>query len=104
MFLSAGKENHPIQVSPEFETTQKRKYTFGVGTGTTFWQHRISNDYTTDLSPFDFNYKDAWGWQTRLSFNLELNKYFDAFAGVQFEQVTTTSGHNSNLTYSTQEE
>ena len=104
MFLSTGKENHPIQVSPEFETTQKRKYTFGVGTGTTFWQHRISNDYTTDLSPFDFNYKDAWGWQTRLSFNLELNKYFDAFAGVQFEQVTTTSGHNSNLTYSTQEE
>lgn len=104
MILSSEKENHPIQVLSAFETTQKRKYTFGVGAGTIFWQHRISNDYTSDLSPFDFNYQDAWGWQTNLSFNVELNKYFDAVVGLQFEQVTTTSGHNSNLTYDVQEE
>ncbi len=104
MFLSSGKEIHPIQVSPEFQTAQKRKYTFGVVTGATFWQHRISNDYATDLSPFDFNYQDAWGWQTRLSFGVELNKYIDAVVGFQFEQVKTTSGHNSNLTYSVLEE
>lgn len=104
VFLSTEKEIHLIQVSSGFETTQKGKYTFGLGIGATFWQHRISNDYTSDLSPFDFNYQDAWGWQTNFSLNYELNNYFDVFANLQFEQVKTTSGHNSNLTYSTLEE
>lgn len=104
MFLSRGKEIHPIQFSSEFETTKKIKYTLGAGTGATFWQHRISNDYANDLSPFDFNYQDAWGWQTSLSLNVAMNNYFDAYVGFQFEQVQTTSGHNSDLTYNVLEE
>jgi opacity protein-like surface antigen len=104
MFLSNENEIHPIPILPEFEISQKGKLTFGVGIGTTFWQHRISNDYTADLAPFDFNYQDAWGWQTSFSLNVALNNYFDAFASLQFEQVKATSGHNSDLTYDILEE
>jgi len=56
------------------------------------------------LSPFDFNYQDSWGWQTNFSLNFELNNYADAFVGLQFDQVKTTSGHNSELQYNVLEE
>ena len=104
MLLSNSKKIHPIQILPEFEPTKKRKFIFGVRTGTTLWQHRISNNYTSDLSPFDFNYQDGWGWQTSISMNVELNNYIDAYVGLQFEQVKTTSGHNSVLNYNVLEE
>lgn len=104
MFLSVEKTNHPIQFSPVFNLKSKRKLILGVQAGATFWKHRISNDYISDLSPFDFNHKNTWGWQTNLTLNFELNNYFDLFANVQYEQIKTTSGHNSNLTYSTLEE
>ncbi|MFK7774796.1 MAG: autotransporter outer membrane beta-barrel domain-containing protein [Saprospiraceae bacterium] len=104
MFLSVDNFVHPIHISPEFETKDKRMFSFGFRTGATFWKHRISNDYTSDLSPFDFNYQDGLGWQASFSLNYELNNYFDVFANLQYEQVKTTSGHNSNLTYSVLEE
>lgn len=104
LFLSLDNSVHPIQISPEFEPKKNKGFLLGFKAGTTLWKHRISNDYTSDLSPFEFNYQDTWGWQTSFSLNYELNNYFDLFANVQYEQVKTTSGHNSNLTYSTLEE
>ena len=76
------------------------KIRLGANAGVTFWNHRISDKYTSDLSPFDFNYEDGIGWQTNLNLNISLGKKWDAFVGVQYEQVKTTSGHNSALTYS----
>jgi opacity protein-like surface antigen len=104
MPLLVDNSAYPIQVSPEFESEQKRAFSLGLRSGATFWQHRISNDYTSDLSPFEFNYQDSWGWQTSLSLYYELNNYFDVFANFQYEQIKTTSGHNSDLTYSISEE
>ena len=104
MFLLVDNFVHPIQLSPEFEIKNKRAFLLGFRAGTTFWKHRISNDYTSDLSSFDFNYQNSWGWQTSFSLNYELNNYFDVFANFQYEQIKTTSGHNSDLTYSTLEE
>ncbi len=100
MFLATEKFVHPIHFSTEFEQKEKRDFLFSVRAGMTFWKHRISNDYTLDLSPFDFNYQDDWGWQTSITLNYELNNYFDVFANLQYEQIKTTSGHNSDLTYS----
>ncbi len=80
------------------------KITLSANGGATFWKHRISNQYTSDLSPFDFNYKDGMGWSTNLNMNISLGKKWDAFVGLQYEQVKTTSGHNSQLTYNPDEE
>lgn len=104
MFLSADNSVHPIQILPQFEIKKKKSFLLGYRAGAVFWKHRISNDYTSDLSPFDFNYQDSWGWQTSFSFNYELNNYFDLFANLAYEQIKTTSGHNSDLTYSILEE
>ncbi|MFK8010083.1 MAG: hypothetical protein AB8H03_27260 [Saprospiraceae bacterium] len=106
LFLFAEKSVHPIHVSPEFElvSNKSKALSLGLRTGTTLWKHRISNDYTSDLSPFDFNYQDGWGWQTSFSLNYELSNYFDIFANFQYEQIKTTSGHNSDLTYNVLEE
>ena len=76
------------------------KIRFGANAGVTFWRHRISDEYTNDLSGADFNYEDGNGWQTNLNLNISLGKKWDAFVGVQYEQVKTKSGHNSQLTYS----
>lgn len=108
MFLSSGKDIRPIPFLPksliEFESTNKFNYTLGFRAGATYWKHRISDDYTSDLSPFDFNYQDEWGWQSSLSLNVEISNYFDATLGLQFDQVKTNSGHNSELTYSLADE
>ena len=104
MPLLVDNSAYPIQVSPEFESEQKRAFSLGLRSGATFWQHRISNDYTSDLSPFEFNYQDSWGWQASFSLNYQLTNYFDVFANFQYEHIKTTSGHNSDLTYSILEE
>ena len=102
--LGTAEWIHPILVSPTFELEElapptKGRLTLGAQAGAVFWQHRISDAYTSDLSPFDFNYQDAWGAQTNLTATLALHKKLDVFVGLQYEQVKTTSGHNSELTY-----
>ena len=68
-------------------------------TGLVYWQHDISNQYTSDLSPFDFNYQDNWGWQASVLTAFDLNEHLSPFVGFQYESVEVTSGHNSAITY-----
>ena len=67
--------------------------------GAVFWEHKISNQYTSDLSPFDFNYADNWGWQANLTAEITANKYLTPFVGIQYESVEVSSGHNSAISY-----
>lgn len=67
--------------------------------GLVYWQHQISSQYTNDLSAFDFNYQDNWGWQTALIASIDLNNYFTPFVGIQYESIDVTSGHNSAISY-----
>ena len=71
----------------------------GFSTGAVFWKHRISNNYTTLLDPFDFNYEDALGWQANLNARFALNKFLEGTIGFQYEQINTKSGHNSEVSY-----
>jgi len=80
------------------------RWSVGFHTGLSFWKHRISDSYTDDLSPFDFNYNDSWGWQTNLKVNYHLSDKIDLFAGLQYERLTTQSGHNSDLSYNLDDE
>lgn len=96
--------SHSVQILPEWQAENlippiNSKIGFSVQAGAVFWKHRISDAYTSDLSPFDFNYENNWGWQTNFSVNVGLGKYVDAFASVQYEQIQTKSGHNSELKY-----
>ena len=76
------------------------KLALGFSTGAVFWKHRISNNYTTLLSPFDFNYEDGLGWQANLNATYAFNEFFEGIIGFQYEQINTKSGHNSDITYS----
>ncbi|MEM6964833.1 MAG: hypothetical protein AAF573_08720 [Bacteroidota bacterium] len=88
----------PVTIFNE-EKKATGKFVFGVQSGAVHWVHRISNTYTSDLDPFDFNYKNTWGWQTNLNLNFSINERFDLFTGLQYERVVTQSGHNSILSY-----
>ena len=88
----------------DIDLPSKFKISLSANGGVVFWKHRISDQYTSDLSPFDFNYENGNGWQTNLNLNISLGKKWDAFVGVQYEQVKTTSGHNSDIVYSVDNE
>ena len=95
----------PIHDLPEVDLLDivppsEGKLAFGFSTGAVFWKHRISNNYTTLLSPFDFNYENGLGWQANLNAKYAFNEFFEATIGLQYEQINTKSGHNSIVTYS----
>lgn len=97
--------NSPINYKlPDSKSDKKAKIALSVNAGAVYWQHKISDEYTSDLSPFDFNYDDNWGWQTSLLATIDVNDYLTPFIGIQYESVTVTSGHNSDLNYNTASE
>lgn len=75
-----------------------------LSTGASYWKHRISEQYTSDLSPFDFKYTDETGWQSSLTAQFDINNRLAIFGGLQYERIRNTSGHNSALNYSLQTE
>ena len=77
----------------------QRKLGFGFSTGAVFWKHRVSSNYEELLEPFDFNYENGLGWQAALDINFAFNEIFEGTIGFQYEQINTTSGHNSLITY-----
>lgn len=89
---------------PDSEEDRKGKIALSINAGAVYWQHQISDQYTNDLSPFDFNYGNDWGWQTSLLASINANDYLTPFIGVQYESVQVTSGHNSDLNYDTNNE
>ncbi len=86
-----------VQIDPKKPKSNLPKINFK--SGFVYWQHNISNQYKDDLSPFDFNYSDDLGWFAGVETELALNNYLSISAGLQYEQITTASGHNSNLQY-----
>jgi opacity protein-like surface antigen len=108
MWLQVPEWTHPIlnlSLVAEVENLdivppKKSRFSLSLQSGATFWQHQISETYINDLSAADFNYKDSWGWQTGLTFNFDLNEKVGFFAGINYEQIKTQSGHNSAINYS----
>jgi len=105
------KRNLPIHDLPDLKWSDidivppsYGKIAIGFSTGAVFWKHRISENYTTLLSPFDFNYKDALGWQAALDVKFEISDFLEGTIGFQYEQINTESGHNSDITYSIDDE
>jgi opacity protein-like surface antigen len=97
--------NSTINCLPSDEDDhEKSKTALSVNAGAVYWQHKISDQYASDLSPFDFNYGDDWGWQTSLLATIDINDYLTPYVGIQYESVSVTSGHNSELNYSTASE
>ncbi|MCG8328451.1 MAG: hypothetical protein MI974_12230 [Chitinophagales bacterium] len=80
-------------------TANSRKWSITLASGSTLLKHRISEKYSSDLSPFDFNYSDEWGWHTKLQLKFVLNNRLDIYTGLKYEQLSSTSGHNSSLNY-----
>ncbi len=67
--------------------------------GFVYWKHRISNKYISDLTPFEFNYKNNIGWQSGVKVAFSINNFLQAYGGLQYEQIQIFSGHNSLLNY-----
>ncbi len=74
-------------------------FSIGFNAGAVYWKHRISDQYTNDLSPFDFYPTDDFGWQAAILGAAQLGKYFELKSGVRLEKVKVGSGHNSDLDY-----
>lgn len=83
---------------PETGTREGNVSIFGH-IGLVYWQHRISEQYRTDLGPFDFNYSNDFGWQASVGVHIPINEYLTTFGGLQYDQVKSSSGHNSPLKY-----
>ena len=106
LWAAVESEQERQTTLPELVEEKQKKFrlTTALSTGASYWKHRISEQYTTDLSPFDFNYTDEIGWQSRLHAQVDLNDRLAVFGGFQYERIRNTSGHNSALNYSLQTE
>jgi opacity protein-like surface antigen len=106
LWAAVESEQERQTTLPELVEKKQKKFRLNtaLSTGASYWKHRISEQYTTDLSPFDFNYTDEIGWQSRLNAQFDLNDRLAIFGGFQYERIRNTSGHNSALNYSLQTE
>ncbi|MFK7807439.1 MAG: outer membrane protein [Saprospiraceae bacterium] len=82
----------------------KKSIFFSLNAGATYWQHNISEQYTSDLSDFDFNYTDELGFLLDMDLDIPLGKRFMLQVGMDYEQVNISSGHNSELSYDPSQE
>ena len=101
--LSMVKNNLQV-LGEEDKVLKETKWTLGANAGALFWKHRISDQYTTDLEPFEFNYTDEFGWYGNLIVSFFIQKKVEAYGGIQYERIQNSSGHNSTLNYSLQSE
>lgn len=93
------EENVDLEIPELNFNNSSKKFLISFNAGIVYWQHQISEQYTTDLSPFEFNYTDNFGWQSNLGITYQINKKIAFFSGLQYEQIEGYSGHNSELTY-----
>jgi len=77
----------------------KTPLSLAASVGATYWQHNISEQYTSDLSAADFNYTDEVGYFVDLDISIPLGKRFSIQAGLGYEQIDVSSGHNAQLSY-----
>lgn len=108
-FLPVLKSNLEVHTTPSYTywsmkniikpINRSKIFSVGVTAGTVYWKHRISNQYTSDLSPFDFKPTDEFGWQAAILGAAQLGQYFELKSGVRLEKIKVGSGHNSDLKY-----
>lgn len=108
-FLEIEKTESPLpELSNELvkqqQTGIKKKVSIQVQSGIVYWKPVISQQYLSDLSPFDFSYSDDLGWHVNLGVNFAVSNKFQLFSGLQYSSIQSFSGHNSSLTYSTEQE
>ncbi len=72
--------------------------------GASYWKHEISKNYTNDLSPFDFNYTNEFGYLLDVDVAVPLGSRFALSTGLDYEQINISSGHNSELNYNPADE
>lgn len=84
--------------------TSNKNVSIGVYGGMQLWQHKVSSNYLGDLSPFDFSHTNGLGWVAGLNIEYAINNKLSLFMNPSFEEVKTTSGHNSNLKYNVSNE
>ena len=77
----------------------KELWSIAANGGVVYWQNRISDQYQSDLSPFDFNYSNNFGFLFDLNLERKLNSKLSFGLGLSYETVITTSGHNSEISY-----
>ncbi len=99
--IDLGAESRAVEVElPKAD----RSVELALAVGPMYWKHRISDQYTSDLSPFDFNYQDNFGYAARLQASKPLTKILSLELGLDYERVNISSGHNSNIEYTIQNE
>ena len=77
----------------------KNPWNIEMNSGVVFWQNRISDQYQSDLSPFDFNYTDDFGWVSSLQLDKKINNRLSISTSLAYERVVSQSGHNSSINY-----
>ncbi len=95
--LRSGKTSDQQSIPLPFSSGS---WAIGLSAGPMFWNHVISDEYTTDLSPFDFNYEDGIGYAVQVEAAKKIGKGFGVQLGLDYERVNIVSGHNSTLDYS----
>lgn len=77
-----------------------KRFVIEATAGAIYWFHRTSDNYTDDLSAYEFYGSNEIGWQAGINLGWDINNYLELSAGAQFEKVEVLSGHNGDLTYS----
>jgi len=92
-------EQSVISIPQQVKVINKR-LVINLKAGLMIWNHQLSDNFQSALSPFDFNYEEnGIGWTTGLEIDAELNDYLHLSTGINYDQVNTQSGHNSAIDY-----
>ncbi len=75
-----------------------------LGIGYSNWFFNLNENYRTALDPADFRHGYGQGINLNLSYKRSISKRLKVGLDAGFEQVNSTSGHNSSLEYSLERE
>lgn len=102
---NAAIEEVQVNVKDDFKKSKAPfPISLNAAVGVSYWKHVISNNYTSDLSAFDFNYTDEFGYLLDIDASIPLGKRFAISTGFDYEQINISSGHNSSLNYNPADE
>ena len=100
--------NVPVSEFPNLEhhktyangnTKKQNMFFIEAGTGITFWDFNLNDEYQKLLEPAAFVKTNAVGFNTSLRVGKEINSKLGVSVNVDFANVQLSSGHNSALTF-----
>jgi len=91
-------------IMPRTDVQSENRLSVQLTSGAIYWMNNPNQALQTALEPAGFFENSAWGWQTQLSLSVPLTNRWSLQTGLGYSSVEFSSGHNSELNYTVENE